>query len=43
MDLELDLAKLEEKADQIERITTKLKDIEKMEKEGSFEDLNYIG
>lgn len=43
LDLQLDLAKLEEKADQIERITTKLKDIEKMEKEGTFEDLNYIG
>ncbi|NOQ53603.1 MAG: proteasome assembly chaperone family protein [Thermoplasmata archaeon] len=43
LDLEMDLAKLEEKADQIERITAKLKDIEKMEKEGSFEDLNYIG
>ncbi len=43
LDLELDLSKLEEKADQIERITTKLKDIEKMEKEGSFEDLSYIG
>ena len=43
LDLELDLSKLEEKADQIERITTKLKDIEKMEKEGTFEDLNYIG
>ena len=43
LDLQLDLSKLEEKADQIERITTKLKDIEKMEKEGTFEDLNYIG
>ena len=43
LDLKLDLSKLEEKADQIERITTKLKDIEKLEKEGSFEDLSYIG
>ena len=43
LDLKLDLAKLEEKADQIERITTKLKDIEKLEKEGQFEDLSYIG
>ncbi len=43
LDLELDLSKLEEKADQIERITTKLKDIEKMEKEGGYEDLSYIG
>jgi uncharacterized protein (TIGR00162 family) len=43
LDLELDLSKLEEKADQIERITTKLKDIEKLEKEGQFEDLSYIG
>jgi uncharacterized protein (TIGR00162 family) len=43
LDLELDLGKLEEKADQIERITTKLKDIEKLEKEGQFDDLSYIG
>ena len=43
LDIQLDLSKLEEKADQIERITTKLKDIEKMEKEGTFEDLSYIG
>jgi len=43
LDLELDLSKLEEKADQIERITTKLKDMEKLEKEGQFEDLSYIG
>jgi uncharacterized protein (TIGR00162 family) len=43
LDLKLDLSKLEEKADQIERITTKLKDMEKLEKEGSSEDLRYIG
>jgi uncharacterized protein (TIGR00162 family) len=43
LDLNVDLAKLEEKADQIERITTKLKDIEKLEKEGQFDDLSYIG
>jgi uncharacterized protein (TIGR00162 family) len=43
LDIKLDLSKLEEKADQIERITTKLKDIEKLEKEGSYEDLSYIG
>lgn len=43
LDLDLDLSKLEEKADQIERITTKLKDMEKLEKEGKFEDLSYIG
>ncbi len=43
LELKVDLSKLEEKADQIERITTKLKDIEKMEKEGQFEDLSYIG
>jgi uncharacterized protein (TIGR00162 family) len=43
LDLQVDLSKLEEKADQIERITTKLKDIEKLEKEGSYEDLSYIG
>lgn len=43
LELKVDLSKLEEKADQIERITTKLKDIEKLEKEGQFEDLSYIG
>jgi uncharacterized protein (TIGR00162 family) len=43
LEVEIDLSKLEEKADQIERITSKLKDIEKMEKEGQFEDLSYIG
>lgn len=43
LDLKLDLAKLEEKADQIERITTKLKDMERLEKEGQFDDLSYIG
>jgi uncharacterized protein (TIGR00162 family) len=43
LDIEVDLGKLEEKADQIERITTKLKDMEKLEKEGQFDDLSYIG
>ncbi len=43
LDIKVDLGKLEEKADQIERITTKLKDMERLEKEGQFEDLNYIG
>jgi uncharacterized protein (TIGR00162 family) len=43
LDIEVDLGKLEEKADQIERITTKLKDMERLEKEGQFDDLNYIG
>ncbi len=43
LDIEVDLGKLEEKADQIERITTKLKDMEKLEKEGGLDDLSYIG
>jgi len=41
--IKVDLSKLEERADQIERITSKLKDIEKMEKDSQFEDLTYIG
>jgi hypothetical protein len=43
LDIKVDLAKLEERADQIERITSKLKDIEKMEKDSQYEDLTYIG
>jgi hypothetical protein len=41
--IKVDLSKLEERADQIERITSKLKDIEKMEKDSQYEDLTYIG
>ena len=43
LDIKVDLAKLEERADQIERITSKLKDIEKMEKNSQYENLTYIG
>ncbi len=43
LDIRVDLSKLEERADQIERITSKLKDLEQVEREGSREDLTYIG
>ena len=43
LDIPVDLAKLEERADQIERITSKLRDLEQGEKDASREDLTYIG
>jgi len=46
LDVELDFSKLEERAEQIDQITSKLKDLEKMveaPEKASHEDLTYIG
>jgi proteasome assembly chaperone (PAC2) family protein len=41
--VKIDLSKLDEKASQIDKITSKLKELEKVEERSGADDLRYIG
>jgi len=43
LDVQIDLAKLDEKASQIDKITSKLKELEQVEEKATSDDLRYIG